>query len=106
MADETQITVDFDAGDDALTLTSDVFVLRIAVSAQQLSRIDRALSADWSQRETVAVGTTSLGQVYWCAGETSGTAMVLVGQDDETWELALVIPATTVAAIVAFATEE
>jgi hypothetical protein len=69
MADEKQITVDFDAEDDSLTLTSEVFVLRITVSAQELSRIDRAASADWSQRETIAAGTASLGQVYWCAGE-------------------------------------
>ena len=81
-------------------------MLRITVSSHDLSGIARASSADWAQRETVAVGTTSLGQVYWCAGETPETVHVLVGQDDEMWDLALVIPAAAAATIVALATKD
>jgi len=103
--DGSEVAVDFDTDGRVLTLTSEVFVLRINASAEDLARLDRAPTADWSRREAIAVGTTTLGQVFWCAGATPETVHVLVGIDDETWDLALVIPGATVEAIVRRAAE-
>jgi len=111
MADEalspntSDVVVDFDQEDDSLTLTSEAFVLQVHASAEDLVRLAGAPTADWSRRQAIAVGTTGLGRVYWCAGEAPDTVHVLVGDDDETWDLALVIPVATVETIVRLAAE-
>jgi hypothetical protein len=75
-------------------------MLRIAADPQDLVRLEAVAAADWVERGSLAVGTTALGQVHWCAGEAAGTVHLLVGEDDETWDLALTLPAALVAEIV------
>ena len=83
MADEalspnrSDVVVDFDKEDDFLTLTGEAFVLQVRASAEDLA----------------------------CSGEEPDTVLVLVGHDDETWDLALVIPVATVETIVRRAAE-
>jgi hypothetical protein len=111
MADEalhpsrSEVVVDFDKEDDLLTLTSEAFVLQVRASAEDLVRLDRAPTAEWSRRQSIAVGTTGMGRVYWCAGEAPDTGLVLVGHDDEAWNLALAISVATVQTIVRLAAE-
>lgn len=94
------VDVDLDPADGVLTLTGDTFLLIVAANPSDLLRLDGVGGADWSARASIAVGTTSLGRVFWCAGEAEGTVHVLVGHDDETWDLALVIPEDAVRSIV------
>ena len=81
--------LDYDELDEAATLTSSEVVIRIYIpvaAARSLAAIDEA---DWETRRSVQAGT-ALGQpVFWCLGEQPGTAQVLVGPDDETWDVAL-----------------
>jgi hypothetical protein len=85
---------DLDTFDEVLTLTNDGVLLRVEVSADD---------ADWAARRSLAVGRTSLGPVYWCAGETPATVNVLIGPDDELWFLCLVLSEKTVRDILVLA---
>jgi hypothetical protein len=85
---------DLDTFDEVLTLTNDGVLLRVEVSADD---------ADWAARRSLAIGRTSLGPVYWCAGETPATVNVLIGPDDELWFLCLVLSEKTVRDILVLA---
>jgi hypothetical protein len=94
---------DFDALDAVLTLKNDGVMLRVEVSASDLLGLEAAYAADWAARRSLAIGRTSLGSVYWCAGATQATVNVLVGPDDELWSLCLVLSEVTVRDILVLA---
>ena len=89
-----------------LTLSSTSLMLRVHADADDLMRLDMAQETRWDQRESLAVGTTALGQVFWCAGEAAGSVNVLVGQDDGTWDLFLALPHTVMTEVVRLAKGE
>lgn len=60
---------------------------------RSLSHIDHA---DWIVRESLQAGTTLGHPVFWCLGAQAETAEVLVGADDETWDLAVTLPLSAV----------
>ncbi len=97
--------MDYDELDQALVLSSVPFMLRIHAAAADLLRLDAAHQARWAERESLQVGTTALGRAFWCAGEAAGSVRVLVGHDDETWDLALTLPDTVVADIIRLASQ-
>jgi hypothetical protein len=94
---------DLDTFDEVLTLTNDGVLLRVDVSADELLGLEAAPDADWAARRSLAIGRTSLGPVYWCAGETPATVNVLIGPDGELWFLCLVLSEKTVRDILVLA---
>lgn len=56
-------------------------------------------ATDWSIRRTIAMGTTAGSPVFWaCDG---GNTSILIGSDDEVWDVAVWIPVEVVDRIVA-----
>jgi len=54
---------------------------------------------DWAQRRTLKVGTCANAPVWW--NERDGTVHILVGNDDEAWDMGVTIPLGTVHEILA-----
>jgi hypothetical protein len=56
-------------------------------------------SAAWEERRSIAAGTSAGSRVFW-AGPGKGahleTATVLIGSDDEAWDIAFLIPVAIV----------
>lgn len=97
------VGADFDDADDSLVLTAGGMQLRIASSRAELLTLADIATADWDARRSIPVGKTLGHQVFWCLGPEPNEAMVLVGQDDETWEVAVILPLTLVHEIVQIA---
>lgn len=55
-------------------------------------------SSTWSSRNSIAVGTSAAAPVFWSCDGT--TASILIGSDDETWDVAFAIPVDVVDRIV------
>lgn len=90
------MTADFDPQDGRLTLASAGACLLVTASAAEVASLASVGAADWAARRSLQVGRV-LGQpVFWCAGERPDEVLVVVGPDDETWELALTVPLTVV----------
>jgi hypothetical protein len=58
-------------------------------------------AADWDARRTLAIGTCADAPVFWAMSE--GQATILIGHDDETWDVAVTIPLATVHEIASLA---
>lgn len=86
-------SIDYDELDRVLTITTDSALLRIRIERTDLGSLAGITSAWWRERRSIAAGTALGNPVYWCRDEEArDTAVVLVGRDDETWELALRVP--------------
>jgi len=82
-----------------LTLQGDDWELHVWATFDDLARLRSVRSAVWDERRSIAAGTSAGSQVFWAGpaeGADSETATVLIGHDDETWDIAILVPVTVV----------
>lgn len=86
-------SVDYDDSEGILTVSTDSVSLLIRIQPSDLQLLAAIPGASWLQRNSITAGTTLGSPVFWCRDEEApDTAVILVGGDDETWELALHVP--------------
>jgi hypothetical protein len=86
-------SIDYDELDRVLTISTDRALLLIRIERADLGVLAGVASAWWRERRSIAAGTALGNSVFWCRDEDAqDTVVVLVGRDDETWELALRVP--------------
>ncbi len=83
------MNVDYDAAEGVLHLSTSDLLLLITIAPHELVSLTAASEADWKQRESITAGSILGSACHWCQGNEPDTAQLLVGPDDETWELAL-----------------
>lgn len=72
--------------------------VNVRASAGDLRKLDGIRSADWDQRRSIRVGESAEASVFWSCREDEVTLMI--GQDDETWDVAVGFPIQVVNSIV------
>ena len=77
-----------------IKIASALVELNVGIPQSEIGRLHKALSTDWASG-ALRLGTSAGAPVYWCAGE-NGTLSVLIGHDDQTWDIGLTLPATVV----------
>lgn len=89
------VTVDEADGSVAVVkLQTEMWELNIRAPVDDLVRLRAIRDADWDARRSLPIGTCAGAQVFWATSE--GRSVILVGQDDETWDIAVTIPMATV----------
>ncbi|MCL2308707.1 MAG: hypothetical protein FWC42_00325 [Proteobacteria bacterium] len=68
--------------------------MNVLMLAEELDLLTRIREADWSQRKSIRAGAIGPLAVSWCADEEHMT--ILAGSDDETWDIAVSIPADSI----------
>jgi hypothetical protein len=85
---------DYDEMDGVLALSGPGFHLTIRIAPEDLSRLSGVGNASWEDRASIKAGEALGHPVFWCRSTDDPTAVtVLVGDDDEDWDLALEVPA-------------
>jgi hypothetical protein len=82
-------------------LQTETWELNIEASTAELVRLHGIEDADWDARHSLAIGTCAGASVYWAM--SGGRATILIGHDDETWDIGLQIPVATVHEIASLA---
>ncbi|MCE7010361.1 hypothetical protein LWC34_47295 [Kibdelosporangium philippinense] len=92
-----------ESGDSAVAmkLATDAWELNVQASAADFMRLREIDSADWLARRALAVGRCAGVPVFWVS--SGGQVTILVGHDDQTWDIAVTVPLATVHKIVALA---
>ena len=75
-------------------LQGETWELNIWATADELWTLAGIENTDWVQRRTLKVGTCANAPVWW--DELDGTVCILVGNDDEAWDMCVTIPLGTV----------
>ena len=84
-----------DAGNPGLVkLQGETWELNIWATTDELWTLAGIENTDWVQRRTLKVGTCANAPVWW--DELDGTVCILVGNDDEAWDMCVTIPLGTV----------
>jgi hypothetical protein len=75
--------------------------VNIRAAPQEFAALSSIRSAEWAERRSIQVGQSAGAAVFWsCEG---ATATILIGSDDETWDVALQVPVELVDQIVELA---
>ncbi|WP_433473281.1 hypothetical protein ACQPZP_31170 [Spirillospora sp. CA-142024] len=85
-----------------LTLRTERWEVHFWAPLADFSRLSGIRGAHWDERGSLQVGVCAGSPVFWSTAGDEQVA-VLVGQDDETWDIALMIPLVAVDEIVALA---
>jgi len=75
-------------------LQDETWELNIWATTDELWKLAGIEETDWDQRHTLKVGTCANAPVWW--NELDGTVYILVGDDDEAWDMCVSIPLGTV----------
>lgn len=96
-----EVTLDVDADPVPLVMVqTETWEVHIWTPLADLARLSGIREASWDERRSLRVGVCAGSPVFWSASGDEWATM-LIGQDDETWDAALMIPLKTVDEIVA-----
>ena len=76
---------------------ADDWELNVRSTFVELTRLRDIRQAIWSERRSIPAGNSAGGTVFWCAD--GDVATVMIGHDDETWDIAVRLPVTAVVRI-------
>jgi len=72
--------------------------VNVRASAGDLTKLADVRSADWDQRRSIQLGKSAEASVFWAFRDDEVTLMI--GHDDETWDVFVSFPIDIVEAIV------
>src|SRR3954466_11475190 len=75
-------------------LQAEAWELNIRAPVADLARLRGIEDATWNTRRTLAIGTCADVPVFWAISQ--GHVAILIGHDDQTWDVAVTIPLATV----------
>lgn len=78
----------------AVMLRAPTWELHFAAQISELARLRSIREADWAARRSLRIGDVAGIPVHWAINGDTVTA--LIGQDDETWHIAFLLPVDTI----------
>src|SRR5688572_9199263 len=79
-------------------ISSERFELNVRIPQDEVPQLQSVTSADWNKRESIRLGQVANAAAFWCSDE-DGTVSILVGHDDETWDVAVTLEGDSIAKI-------
>jgi hypothetical protein len=73
-----------------LVITADAYCLNLWIHHDEIDKIPGVILANWDERKSLQIGRSAGSKAFWCADATS--ASILIGHDDETWDLSITLP--------------
>jgi hypothetical protein len=81
----------------AIKISSEFVELNVVIPCSEIQQLRDAHTIPWGSG-AIRLGTSAGANVYWSAGD-AGTLSVLVGHDDQTWDIGLTLPADVISMI-------
>ena len=93
--DDIDVSADFadDEGRRVIALkiqSGSGFEINIKIDEGDVSKLREIPNTDWDSRETLLIGESLGESVFWCVDDER--ISILIGHDDETWEIGFWIP--------------
>ncbi|WP_148613049.1 hypothetical protein [Nocardioides rubriscoriae] len=80
-----------DSGEEILAKFSDEnWEVNVRARASEFLTLSDIRSFDWNERRATKVGRCAGTNVFWCSD--GKTATIMLGHDDETWDVAFSLP--------------
>jgi len=85
------------AGLVAVKLQADDWEVNFRASRADLAALCGIGAADWNERRSIRAGESAGATVFWASD--GGDATMMIGSDDETWDVAFTFPVALVTEI-------
>lgn len=92
------VTAEISGAIASVKLQSSQWELNIHGSLHEFAQLARIDETDWATRRVLRVGVCAGSPTFWCA--EASVVMLLIGADDEAWDIAMVIQRPTIDEIV------
>ena len=100
------ITVDVDYSYDgdqrfyAVSLSTDTWLALIHIAPEDVPRLRDVTSRAWEDG-ALKIGDSAGASVFWSVNgeDDKDSVVILVGDDDETWDISFAVPASTIGEI-------
>jgi hypothetical protein len=77
-------------------IQTDAFELNVWVAIDGVAKFDRVRAAPW-MKGAVRIGRSAKSPAFWCVGDEDNQGLsILVGHDDQTWDIAVSLPLDTI----------
>ncbi len=73
--------------------------LNISIKPEEMGLFSRVLTASWDNRASIRIGSCCEAPVFWCSDFV--TVSILIGHDDETWDVCFSLPHSVIDDILA-----
>jgi hypothetical protein len=73
-------------------IQADLFELNVLIPQTEVPRLRLVEAANWDLRQSLQIGRCANSPVFWVGGREDGAISILVGDDDETWEVGVFLP--------------
>jgi hypothetical protein len=72
----------------------DGWELNVWATFEELAELRSIRAASWDQRRSIRAGKSAGRSVFWAVSDVADpvSATVMIGQDDETWDIAFLVP--------------
>ncbi len=74
----------------AIKISLPLFEINVAIPRADIEQLRLVPTVNWTTG-ALRLGTSAGASVFWCAGE-GGVISVMVGHDDQTWDISLTLP--------------
>lgn len=93
-------SAEFDPVEDTywVKISSERFELNVSIPRAEVARLESVNTANWDKRQSVRLGQVADTTAFWCSDE-DGTVWIMVGHDDETWDIAVGLERDAIAKI-------
>ena len=94
-------SVEADAeGGLVLKLQTDDWEVNVLASAESLLQLSDIRAARWDDRHSIQAGESAGAPVFWASIGDGDHAALMIGRDDETWDVSVSIPFEVIDGIV------
>lgn len=78
----------------AIKISSETWEVNVRVTPQDIAELTTVRGAAWPARDSIALGEAAGGGTFWSS--EGDIVTVLIGHDDETWDVAVSFPISVV----------
>lgn len=106
MSKTVDLSLGLAGGPDEVVLKlqgGDDWELNVWSTFEDLARLRGIRAAKWDQRRSIQAGRCAGSRVFWCSD--GDTATILIGHDDEAWDVTVLVAVTVVETIATMAEE-
>jgi hypothetical protein len=105
MAELVDVDVDYSYEGEkrlyAVSLSTDTWLALIHIPPEESALLAQVTSRVWDDG-ALRIGESAGASVFWSVnGDDHGTVVLLVGDDDQTWDISIAIPAAAIDEIIA-----
>ena len=89
------VAVEVNDDDYVIILSTRDFELHVSVPSRDIEKLKEVRNTEWGETRSLRVGKCAGKSVLWCAGER-GTVGIMIGDDEESWDIAGYLPGDTI----------